>query len=125
MSADYYEKYTIRVRSVRVSSIAKGPVTLLRILIPYELRIDFFFIRSRTHNTHIICISIVLCKFYVRRHAHRLPSTLDSFGLAQNYAAYAVTPVISYTYAAHRSSAVRVRYVFVLCGTSTLCVRGG
>ena len=48
----------------------EAPVTLLRILIPYELRIGICFICSHMHNTHLICISIVLCKLYVRRHAH-------------------------------------------------------
>ena len=43
------------------------------------------------------------------------PSTPDSFGQAQNYAADADTQVISYKYAAHRSRIGRARYEYAMC----------
>ena len=64
----------------------------------FELRTDYSFIRSRTHNTYVTCISVVLCKFYERKHTHsKRIAQLDtqrSFEQAQNYAAYAGTQVI-------------------------------
>ena len=96
---------------------AMGPVTLLRIFIAYELRIEISFIRNSTHYTRPLRISFVFCTFFVSlctlACSHFGPVRMRVFGCTKLCCVCAFAQVICCKYAAHRSSAEQVRFAFV------------